>query len=507
MNWSGLRETPAGFADGVDNDTTYDAGAGLILNGTRFSADKSWFDNRYQSRPAQVIVVAQKGGDFTSIQTAIDSITDASEENPYLVWVAPGSYQEEVTLKPYVTLEGAGERATIISAQVGSSLPPTRATLRMVSYSEVQELTVLNTGSGGGKEFEASDAVALLAVANAENVMIQRVTAGCKGENQSCYGVYLNGATDVRLEDVTAMAAAAQGNSVGLFNGGQVQLRGGDYSAKGGYFAYGIVNRGKMRAVEINASAGDATFNIAYYQNSDGSGVHGELLRGTFIAQGGVSADGIDARRDNATLYVEDAISVGKNASSINMGLDCESVHVTLVGGSFTGEKGERAAGIRCSATDLEARDVRAEGIDGKLYSHGLALNGGDSTLYNGVFLAQSAPLARAEGGSGIGPAGGPHSEAVGVSLQGDAATRLYTYDVTAKGRHADMSAGLKTGAGWIMFNGGLLQGDDYSAAREGGQLMLTHTHLDGRVFNGSEVRCVLVSRGIMVSTDGHTCP
>jgi len=34
--WSGLSSVPAGFADGVDNDTTYAAGAGLALTGTQF---------------------------------------------------------------------------------------------------------------------------------------------------------------------------------------------------------------------------------------------------------------------------------------------------------------------------------------------------------------------------------------------------------------------------------------------------------------------------------------
>jgi hypothetical protein len=36
--WSGLSGVPAGFADGVDDDTTYTAGAGLDLAGTTFSA-------------------------------------------------------------------------------------------------------------------------------------------------------------------------------------------------------------------------------------------------------------------------------------------------------------------------------------------------------------------------------------------------------------------------------------------------------------------------------------
>ena len=37
---------PAGFADGVDNDTTYTPGRGLTLTGTTFSADTSYLQRR-----------------------------------------------------------------------------------------------------------------------------------------------------------------------------------------------------------------------------------------------------------------------------------------------------------------------------------------------------------------------------------------------------------------------------------------------------------------------------
>jgi len=44
--WSGLAGVPAGFADGVDNDTIYSAGTGLILSGTTFSADTAYLQRR-----------------------------------------------------------------------------------------------------------------------------------------------------------------------------------------------------------------------------------------------------------------------------------------------------------------------------------------------------------------------------------------------------------------------------------------------------------------------------
>ena len=46
------------------------------------------------SRPAQVVWVAKSGGDFTSVALALASITDNSAARPYLIKVAPGTYEE-----------------------------------------------------------------------------------------------------------------------------------------------------------------------------------------------------------------------------------------------------------------------------------------------------------------------------------------------------------------------------------------------------------------------------
>lgn len=91
---------------------------------------------------ANIIYVAKSGGDFTTITAALDSITDAAANSPYLIRVAPGVYEEQVTMKEYVSIEGAGEGITIIKGTSNLSGSDFPMLVEGSSNAELRYLTV-----------------------------------------------------------------------------------------------------------------------------------------------------------------------------------------------------------------------------------------------------------------------------------------------------------------------------------------------------------------------------
>jgi hypothetical protein len=165
-----------------------------VLNNGEFSATGHSYAN--------VIVVAKSGGDFTEIQAALDSITDASDTNHYLVWVAPGVYEEQVTMKEYVDVEGAGENLTTIRWFGGTFAPDEggdSASVHGAAHSGLRRLTVESVPSG------SQSALAIYSDGLDDTFSLTQVTAVASGGDNS-YGIVAIDSTLV-MDNVTVSAS------------------------------------------------------------------------------------------------------------------------------------------------------------------------------------------------------------------------------------------------------------------------------------------------------------
>lgn len=111
----------------------------------------------YFNMYGQAVTVGSRGGDYTTIQDAIDGITDASASNRYTVLVYPGTYTENVVMAPYISLRSiSGKSDTEITSSTGTTL-----TMDTTASARVDGFKITTTGGkclsvpagGAGKNF------------------------------------------------------------------------------------------------------------------------------------------------------------------------------------------------------------------------------------------------------------------------------------------------------------------------------------------------------------------
>lgn len=71
--------------------------------------------------PTRQIVVAASGGDCQTIAEALAAITPSSS-SPWVIEVMPGTYTQNIPMKSYVSLRGAGSAVTFVQPSSGNGL-------------------------------------------------------------------------------------------------------------------------------------------------------------------------------------------------------------------------------------------------------------------------------------------------------------------------------------------------------------------------------------------------
>lgn len=179
------------------------------------------------------VTVTPGNATFKTISAALASIKDASLKRQYLVMAGPGTYSEQVVLKPYVYLQGAGPDVTVITtAPVTQENLFDRGTIVGASNSTISSLTASCLGGSWGGN---STALLLPACTSfmASQVVLNCDDMGIPGINIQTVAVNWNsqpedGPSVVYLSYAAVLATAQNGDStpVAMIVNGQANLTG-----------------------------------------------------------------------------------------------------------------------------------------------------------------------------------------------------------------------------------------------------------------------------------------
>jgi len=174
---------------------------------------------------------------------ALAGITDASEANPYLLKVEPGTFDlgaSALSMKPYVDVEGSGEGVTRLRG-LGTATPDA-GTVVGADHTELRLLTIENIGG-------APFAIAVSNSAGASR--LRAVTALASGAAES-YALY-NKAGTPSLYEVRGTAVAT-GTASGVYNeGASPTMRSVTLDAQGGQ-GFAVTNAGAAGRLTVQGS-------------------------------------------------------------------------------------------------------------------------------------------------------------------------------------------------------------------------------------------------------------
>lgn len=188
----------------------------LLAPMTVFAANKVVVIPLFGDCPASVcnplkniVTVGKSNGMFTDPVAAVNSITDASASNPYLVVIGPGVYMitQTLVMKPYVDIAGSGENVTTIKGAISAGSASSSVIVRGSDKSALSSLTVENTGGG---------AYSVALYNNTPSPRVSNVTAEASGGTINI-GIYNSSSSPV-MTDVTALAGGGESYAVWIDN-------------------------------------------------------------------------------------------------------------------------------------------------------------------------------------------------------------------------------------------------------------------------------------------------
>lgn len=194
---------------------------------------------------SHLITVAQNGGDYTLLSSALESILQNTSKNRYMIKVMPGEYVESAAFsaKEYVTIVGSGKENTIIKFDNKNSTLSGGGGITLTSNLGLMDMTIKNltTGTYADSSFvlygQGTSSINKMQNLNLTNLDI--VSNGLATTQYGIYMKYCNYTSDNISIDLTG-ADSSSANNYGWYHeesgyinrGTDIQIRGGANATK-----------------------------------------------------------------------------------------------------------------------------------------------------------------------------------------------------------------------------------------------------------------------------------
>ncbi len=245
--------------------------------------------------PPNVVWVAPAGGQFQSIQAAIDYVY-TNGKTPAVIQVAPGNYAEIVTLRPYVRLQGSGKQLTRI--QPAGCTAANASAVTMAGAAQIQDVTVETTCDNGILFYSPPAVLASFVDSAVRDVDV---------------AINLPGTSGIRI--------TGNISSVGPIERVRMFLQGGPNY---GIFVDASSGLLRMSATDIDIAIGGSPGDTGV--KLDGFGIVANLARINVNPNIGANTFGLDA--SGATVRIRDSVLYGATA----MRSDSATIQAAYVG-------------------------------------------------------------------------------------------------------------------------------------------------------------------------------
>ena len=253
-----------------------------------------------------VISVSPSNGDFTSPVAALNSISNASATNPYLIVLGPGVYDlgsQQLVMKEYVELAGSGSNATFIRGTVsGIGLASDAALVIGANNASIRDLTIENQASSGVAAFSIWYDSVVSSLANVEikvdspavqagiimtgssiNIVNSKISIlGTTGTPQ--YGIFAQNGSNLTFNSGFVDMTAGLNEKYGVFLAGDtsnVLVTDSQLDSSGGTNSYGLFAIADTDTVRISNSRVTGLTNSIRGNSTTRSYISNSILNGS----------------------------------------------------------------------------------------------------------------------------------------------------------------------------------------------------------------------------------